>query len=87
MMNNMFVDTILKQIEDYLHGDINKEEYYRMAERFYSEHAQECPIPQFNEIFLLYIPMHACSILMNMIFLMRKKKKDFMKPWRPHMNC
>lgn len=35
----VFRDTLLKQIKDYLDGRITKEEYYGIAESFYSENA------------------------------------------------
>ena len=47
-----FKENILNQIKDYLDGKITKEEYYELAERFYSEYADTYQNPLFHEYFM-----------------------------------
>ena len=58
MENNRvdFRDTILKQIKEYLDGKITKEEYYEIAESFFTQYAQNCNNTLFLEYFLATIP-------------------------------
>ena len=54
MKNNsvIFKETILNQIKDYLDGKITKEEYYEIAEPFYSKYADTYQNPLFHEYFI-----------------------------------
>ena len=49
---NGFRENLLKQIKEYLDGKITKEEYYEMAESFYSEYAKTYENPAFHKYFL-----------------------------------
>lgn len=52
----IFRETLLKQIKDYLDGKISKEEYYEIAEPFYSGNAHYYSNPLFHECFLATVP-------------------------------
>lgn len=59
----MFKDTLLQQIKDYLDGKISKEEYYDIAENYYTANAnrdfnfefQKCFIENVANACLYYI--------------------------------
>ncbi|MGN0609396.1 MAG: hypothetical protein ACI4J6_09330 [Oscillospiraceae bacterium] len=51
-----FRETLLNQIKEYLDGKITKEEYYAMAEPFYTQYAHNCNNTLFLEYFLATIP-------------------------------
>lgn len=55
-----FKETLLNQIKDYLDGKITKEEYYEMAETFYSKYADTYQNPLFHEYFINTVT-DACS--------------------------
>lgn len=48
----VFRETLLKQIKEYLDGEITKEEYYLIAESFYSKYANTYENPLFHECFM-----------------------------------
>lgn len=49
-------ETLLNQIKEYLDGKITKEEYYAMAEPFFTQYAYNCNNTLFLEYFLAAIP-------------------------------
>ena len=51
-----FRETLLKQMKDYLDGKSTKEEYYTLAESFYSQYAETYNNPTFHKYFLSNIP-------------------------------
>lgn len=61
MERNAFYNTILQQIEAYLKGSISKDEYYDIAEPFYSRFASEYDNPLFHQYFLGTVE-NACTI-------------------------
>ena len=61
MERNVFYNTILQQIEAYLNGAVSKDEYYDIAESFYSRFASEYDNPLFHQYFLGTVA-DACTI-------------------------
>lgn len=51
-----FRETILNQIQDYLNGNITKEEYYNQSEEFYTKYASTYKNLAFHEYFLSTVP-------------------------------
>lgn len=47
-----FKEILLKQMKEYLDGEITKEEYYALAESYYSDHTEECDDQVFKKFFL-----------------------------------
>ncbi len=61
LAKNGFREILLKQIKEYLDGKITKEEYYEMAEPFYSEYAKTYDNPKFHTCFLDMVA-DACEV-------------------------
>lgn len=61
MERNAFYNTILQQIEAYLKGSVSKDEYYDIAESFYSRFASEYDNLLFHQYFLGTVA-DACTI-------------------------
>ena len=61
LAKNGFREILLKQIKEYLDGKIAKEEYYEMAEPFYSEYAKTYDNPKFHTCFLDMVA-DACEV-------------------------
>lgn len=50
-----FKETLLNQIKEYLDGKITKEEYYELAEVYYTKYADTYQNPLFHEYFIKYV--------------------------------
>ena len=59
-----FRETILRQIKEYLDGNITKEEYYQLAEPYYSQYADSYKNKPFHDRFLSIVA-DACLIYID----------------------
>lgn len=64
MHSTFFKETLLNQIKDYLDGKITKEEYYELAEPFYSKYAASYQNPLFHKYFVNMVA-DACLIYID----------------------
>ena len=78
LMGNGFREVLLKQIKEYLDGEITKEEYYEMAEPFYSEYAKTYENPAFHKYFLDTVA-DACTIYIDEPGLMPRQKDELFR--------
>lgn len=75
---NGFRENLLKQIKEYLDGKITKEEYYEMAESFYSKYAKTYENPAFHKYFLDTVA-GACTIYIDEPGLMPRQKDELFR--------
>ena len=62
--NMEFRETLLMQIKEYLDGKITKEEYYSLAEPYYSRYARTYDNPPFHKYFINTVA-DACLIYID----------------------
>lgn len=78
LTGNGFREVLLKQIKEYLDGRITKEEYYEMAESFYSEYAKTYENPGFHKYFLDTVA-DACTIYIDEPGVMPRQKEELFR--------
>lgn len=78
LTGNGFRENLLKQIKEYLDGKITKEEYYEMAEPFYSKYAKTYENPAFHKYFLDTVA-DACIVYIDEPGLTSRQKDELFR--------